>query len=218
MHDNCFKGKLMKKNILKTLLIFLILPVMVFSGCKKSSLPAINLSTYLKDEITIKRFEYAESSTEKIGFLTKSKADTTYFGKYLKFTINAEPVWFYKMYVEYISFYVYCSEASDYQMTINVSISDVASEDDILNSSEEIETDTFTAECTIKPKQRKAIKCKFPINKAVVNALGSTITIDVMNSLELFSDDEEGNASSFKWLIYGLEIHGESRAYSIPSV
>lgn len=209
----------MKKKLLNILLIFLILPVMVFSGCKKSSLPAINLATYLKEDVTVKRFEYADTSTEKIGFLTKSKADTSYLAKYLKFTLEAEPVWFYKMYVEYISFYVYCNENSDYLMTINVSISDVASEEEIANAgTNTIETETFSADCIISPKKGKAIKCIFPINRAVVGALGSTITIDVLNSLELFSDDEEGNASSFKWLIYGLEIHGESRTYSIPSV
>lgn len=204
----------MKKNLLKSLLLFLLLPVMAFSGCKKSSLPAINLSTYLKNDITVKYFNISSTQDNTIELLSKKKPDTKDLSKYLKFTINANSVWFYKMYIESISFYIYCNEDCSDEMTLNLTISDTATEDTILNSvTESVVTETFESQLALTPKAKKSIKCNFPVNRTIVNALGSTITIDILNSLNLFSGDEE-NPSTFAWLIYGLEIHGESRTYS----
>ena len=66
----------MRKKLLNLLFVILILPVMVLTGCKKgsSSLPAINVSKYFKDEITISRYNIAEDSTDSISFLTQKKA------------------------------------------------------------------------------------------------------------------------------------------------
>ena len=200
----------MKKNILKSLLIFLILPVLILVGCKNKSLPSLNLSTYLKDTISITRYDLEEPSNASLSFITDPKLKKENLSKYLNFDITANNVWMYKMYVETISFYVYCNETSEYQMTINVKMTDLASEETILNSTtENVETETVQEQVTFTPKANKSIKCTFKINKTVINALGSNISIDVYNSPELFS-----NESTFTWMIYGLEIHGESRTYS----
>lgn len=206
----------MKKNLLKSILIFLMLPVIMFVGCKnkETQLPKINLSRYFKDEISVLRYGISEKSTDTISLLTQKKAKKSNLSKYQKFELNANSVWIYKMYIESISFYVYCNESSDYQMTINVTMSDLADEEGILNSTDtNVETETVEQQCSLFPKAKKAIKCNVKINKTVVNALGSTITIDILNSPELFSSDGE-NESTFMWLIYGFEIHGESRTYS----
>lgn len=200
----------MKKNLLKSLLIFLLLPVLVLTGCKKKSLPSLNLSRYLKDKISITRSGIDEASSGSLSLLTESKLNTNNLSKYLKFEITADNVWMYKMYVETISFYIYCSESSEYQLTINLKMTDLASEEDIYASkTENVETSTVEEQVTITPQANKTVKCTFTINKTVVNALGSTITIDVFNSPELFSND-----STFMWMIYGLAINGESRSYS----
>lgn len=200
------------KKFLNTLLVLLILPVLILSGCKNSSLPAINLSRYLKDEISVKRNDL-ESSKDSLSLLTQKKAKKSNLSKYESFELTTQAVWTYKMYIESITFYVYCNESSDYQMTLNVSMSNLASEDTINSTtSETIETETVSEPITFTPKSKKAIKCTANINKTVANALGSTITIK-LDSLEIFSGDEE-NPSTFMWLIYGLEIHGESRTYN----
>ena len=211
----------MKKILLKTLIIFLLLPMIIFVGCKdKKTLPAISVSKYFKNEITISRHGVSfdptkpHNSTDTLSLLTQTEAKEENLSKYKEFKINAEPLWIYKMYIEKISFYVYCNESSESLLTINLSITDVASEDDIWNSSNEnVETDTFSTQCTITPESRKPIKCNFPINRTVLGATGSTLTIDILNSLELYSSNED-NVSTFQWLIYGLEVHGESRAYT----
>ena len=203
----------MKKILLKTLAIFLLLPVLVFVGCKSKSLPSISISRYFKEKITVSRHNFAESSTEKISILTQSKAKDEYLSPYTKFEINAQPLWIHKMYVEKITFYVYCNETTETQLTLNLKMTDLADEDDIWSSTDEnVSTSTYEEQCTVSPKAYKSIKCTFEINKTVVPATGSTITINV-DSLEIFSLNENGE-STFRWLIYGFEVHGESRAYS----
>lgn len=206
----------MRKKLLNLLFVILILPVMVLTGCKKgsSSLPAINVSKYFKDEITISRYKIDDDKTDSISFLTQKKAKKENLSKYVKFELNADPVWIYKMYVESIVFYVYCNESSEFQMTINVKMTNLADESAILKSkSDNVATEDVEQQVTIMPKGKKAIKCVVPINKTVVNSLGSTITIDFKNSPELFSSEGE-NESSLMWLIYGFQVHGESRTYS----
>lgn len=204
----------MKKNLLKTLIVLIILPVLVLVGCKNKSLPTLNLSRYLKSEITIKRYGLSEEKSDNLSLLTESKAKEGNLSQYLKFEIKTNPVWTYKMYVEKITFYVYCNESSEYQMTINVKMTDLASEEAILETTtENVETEEIEEQITITPQGKKAIKCSVNINKTIVNAFGSSISIDVYNSPELFSGEGE-NKSNFMWLIYGLEIHGESRTYS----
>ena len=204
----------MRKKLLKSLLIFLLLPVLIFVGCKNKELPAINLSRYLKKEISIKTHDISQAKTADLSIITEKKPNVEYLAQYLKFEIPANNVWMYKMYVEKITFYVYCNETSEFQMIVNVKMSDLASEEDILNTkTENVETETIEEQITLTPEAKKSIKCTININKTVVNALGSTITIDTYNSRELFSGDGESN-SSFTWMIYGFEIHGESRSYS----
>lgn len=218
----------MKKNLLKTFIVFLLLPALLLVGCKNDSLPKINLSRYLKNNMSVTRYVFTQPSedeeesnststitkTEAISLLTQKKAKKENLSKYIEFKLNAEPVWFYKMYVEYITFYIYCNESSDYQMIVNLSMTDLASEEDIFSTTNEsVKTSTVDEQVSFKPVAKKAVKCTFKIEKTVINALGSTITIDIKNSPELYSGDGE-NDSTFMWLIYGFEIHGESRTYT----
>lgn len=201
------------KKLLKILLVFLLLPVMTLTACKKKSLPAINLERYLKDEITIKQVD-TDATTKTLSLITQDKAKDENLSKYLKFEISTDPVWMYKMYVESITFYVYCNEASDFSLTLNVKMTNLASEDAIMEAiTENVETETFEKQVSFNPKEKKAIKCTVNVNQTIVNATGSTISIDAYSSSELFSGDEE-TSSNFMWLIYGFEIHGESRTYT----
>ena len=217
----------MRNKLLKTLLVFLLLPVLVFSACSKNKkkLPKINATRYFKDEITITRYVLANTSeeensseinnksTDMLSLLTAKKANTNNLSKYISFELTAQPVWIYKMYIESISFYVYCNEDSEYQMIIDLFMTDLADEDVILKAtSEVVETETYNEQCTILHKAKKAIKCNYKIGKTVAKVAASKLTIK-LNSSEVFSGDENGN-STFMWLIYGLEIHGESRAYT----
>ena len=203
------------KKILKTFVIFLLLPVLVFVGCKdKKELPKIDTARYFKDKITIHRNAIAESSTDSLSILTQEKLDNNLLSQYTKFEINAEPIWMYKMFIEKISFYVYCGESSETILTINLKMTDLATEDDIWASTQEnVQAESFESQCDILPEAYKAVKCNFEINRTVIAATGSTLSIDILNSINIYSGDTE-NKSTFTWLIYGLEVQGESRTYT----
>ena len=205
----------MKKNLFKSLIIFLILPVLILVGCKnKNELPIISTTKYFKDKVTVSRNGFADASTETLEILTQEKADKKYLAPYEKFELSAEPVWIYKMFIEKITFYVYCNESSETILTVNLKMTDLATEDAIWNATQEtVESETFESQCSVQPQAYKPIKCVFEINRAVIVATGSTLTIDILNSLEIYSGDAE-TKSSFMWLIYGFEVHGESRAYT----
>ncbi|MBR3885954.1 MAG: hypothetical protein IKJ33_05820 [Clostridia bacterium] len=204
------------KKLLKTFVIFLLLPVLVFVGCKddKKELPKIDTARYFKDKITIHRNAFAETSTDSLSILTKDKPDNNLLSQYTKFEINAEPVWIYKMYIEKISFYVYCSESSETILTVNLKMTDLATEDAIWAATQEnVQAESFEAQCDILPEAYKSVKCNFEINRTVIVATGSTLSIDILNSRDIYSGDAE-NKSTFSWLIYGLEVRGESRTYT----
>ncbi len=206
----------MKKNLLKSLVIFLLLPVLILVGCgNNKKLPAISISRYIQDNINITRYDLTDiDKNQTTSLLTEKKAKKKNLSKYIKFELNAEPVWMYKMFIQKITFYVYCNQTTESQMVIQLKMSDLATEDAIMASkTENVETETFVAQCSITPKAFKAIKCTYEINRAVVVATGSTITIDIENSLELYSSSMQ-NESTFEWLIYGFKIHGESRTYT----
>ena len=204
----------MRKKLLKSLLVLILIPILVLVGCKNKQLPAINLSKYLKQEISVKREGVTDAKIESLNVIAEPKLNQEYLSQYRKFELQANNVWMYKMYVEKITFYVYCNEASEFQMIINVKMTDLASEEDILaTTTENVETETIEEQITLTPEKNKAVKCTVNIGKTVVNALGTTITIDTYHSPELFSGDGESN-STFMWMIYGFEIHGESRTYS----
>ena len=204
----------MKNKLLKSLFALLLIPVLFFAGCKeKDPLPSIDLATYLNDEITTSYYQLEAKSTQDLAFITETKLDEEKLGKYVKFELSANTVWMYKMFVESITFYVYTTTSSMSEMIVNVSMSNMADEDSLRQTtSEEPPISVASEQCTFIPEAGTATKCTFKFNKAVAKPTGATITIDILNSLELF-DTPEGQ-TPFEWVIYGFEIHGESRAYS----
>ena len=204
----------MKNKLLKSFFAILLIPVLFLAGCKKADpLPAIDLATYLNSEMTVSYYQLEAKSTKDVSFITDTKFDEEKLGKYVKFELTANTVWMYKMYVESISFYVYTTASSTSEMIVNVSMTNMADEESLKKtSSEEPPTETASEQCTFIPEKGKATKCTFNIGKTVAKATGATITIDILNSLELF--DTDNGQADFQWVIYGFEIHGESRAYS----
>lgn len=200
----------MKNKLLKVLTIIFCLPIMFFCGCSdiKSNLDTINLASYYEDSVTCST--YGKSGTTKISLsaLTAEKPNEKLVGQYTQFDLTAKSSWIYKMYIDYIYFYVYTNMDLETQMTVNISITNLADENNIENPS-----DDFTADCSLIPQEGKSYLCEVKVQKVVATATGSKISFDVNNTPEIFyGDGEEQN--NFKWIIYGLEFYAESRAYS----
>lgn len=198
------------KKLITIIFIFIIsITATCFSGCSNNSLPAIDMLTYFKPSVstTVFRGSLSSSQTINLSLLTSSKPLKSEMDKYLEFTFSANANWIYKMYIEKVEFYVLSNESSDIQMSLNFSMTNLAKENNLSSTS------TFEELKSHTPVSGLAQKYTFYINQVVPKATGSTITIDILESSELISNNSNPD-SDFKWLIYGFKIYGESREYS----
>ncbi len=207
----------MKKNILKVLCAFLCIPIICLCGCsnkKKSKLNAIDINTYFSSTTTTTIYNDGTTNTSKTNTenLTAEKPNKDIIDRYESFEIKANAEWIYKMYIDYIYFYVYTSENSSSELVVNITITNAVTESEI---GKELEENTkFETQTSLIPQKDGSTLCEVAINRVVATATGSTLTFDVLNSIPQVFLDDNGKDNGLKWIIYGLEIHGESRAYS----
>lgn len=203
----------MKNFIKKFLASVLILPILFLCSCSGvSDLPSINMQTYFEDSVTATVFNNSTSNSSTrdipLSVLTANSPNTDYLDRFVEFELEGNGAWLYKMYIDKIVFYVYTNESSDSEMIVNFSITNVAHEDDL-----EL-TEEFTGQCSFYPQSNGSAYCELTIDRVIATATGSTITFDILNSTSGTVADEEGNTTSFRWVIYGFKIYGESRSYS----
>lgn len=203
------------KKLKKSLLIFLLMPVLIFCGCSKSKVKPQNFTTYFSDNVATSIYNNNGTATSmKIpsSVLAASTPNLTYANKYLSLEATAKGEWMYKMYVENIYFYVYTSHASETEMIVNVTLNNFVKEEDINNTDNEDKT--LTAECSFFPKDNNSTLCKVEVNRVVATATTTTMEFDINHSVFGIICTESGEPNDFKWLIYGVEIVGESRTYN----
>ncbi len=200
----------MKKTLLKIITLIALVPIISFYGCssKKSKLSDINLVTYYNEKVVCTSYNSTKSYNLKISDLTRSKPNKLLADQYIKFELSANSAWMYKMYIDYIYFKVYTNIATQSAMTINLKMTNLADESDLSNP-----TDDFTADASLIPEKDGSINCWFKINKVVPTATGTKLTIDILDTTEVFAD-EFGKDNGFKWIIYDLKFYAESRTYS----
>lgn len=205
----------MKKFLTKLCVLLLCLPALLFCACSNdppSKLPAINIATYYNQTAKVTYLSEEESSGLAVSSLTEKDVDKNSLGQYVQIELLGNRTWLYKMYIDYITFYVYTNESRNVDMIVNVSISNVADENDRSNP------ETFTTGSDsprFKPTANGATLCTVKVGKVVANATGEDkITFDILNSVNDTMLDANKNPTNFRWTIYGLTIYGESRSYS----
>ncbi len=199
------------KGLKKSVFAIILLPVMLFCGCSKSNLKPQDFSAYYASTITCTLYDKSGTKTIPTSALADSKPNIDYADKYVSLVATAKSEWLYKMYIESIYFYVYTSESTSTEMIINVSLTNVVKEEEINTSTED---NTITAQCSFFPQKDNSTLCKVEVNRTVATATSSTLTFDINNSVYGIVCDENGDTNDFKWLIYGIEIIGESRTYN----
>ena len=199
----------MVKKLLTTLIAMICIPIMVFCGCSKtkSDLDSINLKRYFADTVTCTTHGKTSSTTVSLKDLISEEPNTEIIGRYSEFSFSGEGVWLYKMYIDYIYFYVYTNIDSSSQMTLNITMTNLAKENDIENP------ETFTTNCSLIPQKEGSTLCEIKVGKVVATATGSKLTIDTLNTPEAFQD-EFGEDNGLRWCIYDLKFFAESRPYS----
>jgi len=198
----------MKKIAILILTLFISSTALLFAGCSDGLKP-INMSVYYNTNVDsiVYTNDISSNRTLDLSTVTASSADWSKMDKYYDFNFSANASWIYKMYIERIEFYVLCNETTNEEMSINLKITNLAPEDNLSNIS------THTDMKSHHPTENVAQKYTFDINKVVVTATGSKITLDIDQSTSLISIKNNPN-NNFKWIIYGFKIYGESREYS----
>lgn len=198
------------KKIIILITSILCIPIMLLTGCstKKSKLNKINVSAYFNETTSYSTFETTGEKSLPLNTFLKEEPDTKLADSFVQIKLKAISAMIYKMYIDCIYFYVYTNIETDSQMMINVTITNLANENNIENP-----TDDFAYSCSFIPKENGAILCTVPVKKVVATATGLNLSFDIFETTDVFKDGL-GNNTGFNWIIYGLTIHGESRAYS----
>lgn len=205
------------KKLKKSLFIFLLMPVMLFCGCSKSNIKPQDFNTYFSDKVNCYIYKNNGTSSSKditAKTIAASTPDLDFADKYISLETTAKGEWLYKMYVETIYFYVYTSHAAETEMIVNVTFTNFVKEEDINNKNLTDEDKTLTAQCSFYPAENNSTLCKVEVNRVVATATTTKIKFDINNSVHGILCTELSEPNDFKWLIYGLEIVGESRAYN----
>lgn len=207
----------MKKFIQRCFCILLCGFVVMFCGCsskKKSKLNAIDMSVYFAETTGTSIYNAGQTVTNTINtsYLYSKSPNKDIINRYESFEIKANAEWVYKMYIDYIYFYVYTSESSSSELVINITITNAVSEEDIGKTL--AENTQYETQCSLMPQKNGFVLCEVKIDKVIATATGSKITFDILNSVPQIFLNEKGEDNGLKWIIYGLEIHGESRSYS----
>lgn len=202
----------MKRKIFNFLIMLICVPAMMLCGCskKKSSLPKIDASVYFEDTVSALTYNSANAKTLKLETLTAKKVDPLDIDNFTEIVVTAKSALVYKMYIDCIYFYVYANDTTDTEMVINVSITNLVAEDQISVSNA---SQTIEETCSFVPKKNGSVLCKVDVQKTIATATGCTITFDIYNSTNGTVADDNGDATNFRWTIYGLSFYAEHRAY-----
>lgn len=203
----------MKKLLLKIFAFLCILPAFALCACKgdRSSLGSIDISRYF-DAVKV---TYSDNISRQIELssLTKTKAEAGELNKYVKYEIQGNTTWIYKMYIDCIYFDIYTTDTSsggNGMMTIRFIMTGLADESTLLEGKKYDPVD-FEYVFNFTPEKNGVTTCKVEINKVVATATGANISIDINESVENTVLD---SSKDFRWTIFNFQVYGESRTYN----
>ena len=202
----------MKRKILNLLIALICVPALMLCGCSKkdSDLPKINASVYFEETVTAYTYNNAKAKNIEFAELIAEDPDPLNIDCFTEIHVTAKSSWVYKMYIDCIYFYVYANADSTSEMIINVTITNLVDEDKI---GEQNAIETIEETCSLIAQKDDSVLCKVEVKKTVATATGCKLTFDINNSINSTVADDQGNATDFRWMIYGLEFYAEHRAY-----
>ncbi len=205
----------MKKKLISLALLLLFVPLLFFTSCGKSKVKQLEpLDYYFDSKVACEFFNPTSTRNLTINNLIGSKPDNNLLDSYKKITISSieNNSKTYHIYIDSITFYVYTNENSDYEFNLNLKISNVVDENLIGTNLNELEDENknYSETHSCKIKKDTSTKFTFKVNKTITGSAGTSIDFDIGNT-EVYQNDSN---YTFKWLIYGLEIHAEPRAYN----
>lgn len=203
----------MKKAVKKILTLLLCIPALLFCACNNSpsGLPSVDVSGYYESTASTTLLTETQAGSILLSDITAKKPNLNTLGSYVQIELKGKRNWLYKMYIDYVSFYIYTNEARSSEMIVNLSLSNMADENDRNHPS------TFSSSARFVPQKNGSTLCTIEVKKVVstaTDANSDALKIDILNSVNGTVADSMGNPTTFRWTVYGLKIYGESRTYS----
>ena len=211
----------MKRYLNLLLALFLCVPILLFTGCGTKMCKTIDTSYYFNNKINCSFFYDRNTRDLSIFDLEAKNPDKDLLDAYAQIMINtnSENARAYHLYIDYITFYVYFNESSEFDFNLKVLIPNAVEEKNVWENTENLDDidKNFQDTYSTKPKANKSAEFKIKVQRVIVVTTGTSITFDLTENNEIFKPqedmEEDEKAVTFKWLIYGLEIHAEARAY-----
>ncbi len=197
----------MKQKLKKVFLIICCIPLVLICSCS-SKTGKIDVGYYFAESVSSTFFNSSSARSLTVSDLTRKKVNKNLLDSYCSITLEEASVVSrtYHLYIDYIVFYVYANESSEYDFNITTTIKNVVDEEKVGTET----TETFSETYSGKPVAKKSIKFVINVNKVVANATGCSIMFDITNS-EIYNTNE---TVTFRWAMFGLEIHAEPRMYN----
>ena len=210
----------MKRKITVFFALLLCFPVLLFSGCKPKMCPAINASYYFDSKVDCSFFGTTSARNLTLADLEKKKPNEDYFDSYAQIMIStsSDNSRTYHLYIDYITFYVYFNESSEFDFNLKIKIPNIIDEKNVWENLDDLEEKDrdYSETYSTKPKANSSSEFKFEVRRVIAVTTGTSITFDLTENNEIFKPQDQNNDGqpvTFKWFIYGLEIHAEARAY-----
>jgi len=201
----------MMQLIKKCFVIMLCLPIIMLCACSKSKPTCKEVSAldyYFENDIKCNLFNNLPDKNITLADITSSKLDKTKLDSYAKLTFTAKSVEIYHMYIEYIYFKLYTNQSSEFEMNVNIEITNAVNESDVHTAEPKDNKYINTYSCIAKENNIATFKVE--VKRTIATVTGAQITFDILDS-EIYATNPE---THFKWCIYDFKIYGESRAYS----
>ena len=182
----------MKKLSSIVLSIFCLISCFMLTACNKNNY--IDMSVYFKPTVTAK--VYNDGTSTKLLTLNDVISDTpSATDKYLQYSLIADNSWFYGMYVEKISFYIYSTETREVEFDITLTGTQNGKE--VVSSA----TKNFEKTLPFYLKANKGVLVTIDVNDTItLSVSNSTLKIMPTDPYTVFTDN------NFKYCIYGLKV------------
>ena len=190
-----------------------IIPTLMLCGCDnfKPTCNEINsVAYYFGDSVSCEFFGDLPTKDVLMTDITSEKLNKDLANSYAQITLKTKtPNKAFHLYIEYLYFKVYMTEDSEFDLNVNVTVTNVITENNVGVS--DVTDTTFETTMTCHSKKDKSTVFKVYVDRVVAKGTEpATIVIDILNS-EIYATNPE---TTFEWCIYNFTIYGESRAYS----
>lgn len=210
----------MRKKLTAIFALLLCAPLLLFTGCGTKMCKKVDASYYFDSKIDCSFFSDKSTRNLTLSELELEKPNEDYLDCYAQIMLssNDDNSRVYHLYIDYITFFVYFNESSEFDFNLKIIIPNMVSEENVWANLDDLDEDAKKFEDTYstKPKEKSSSEFKVKVGKVIAVTTGTTITFDLTQNNEIFKPNDsnnDGEPVTFKWLIYGLEIHAEARGY-----